>query len=156
MSLQRFFCSWPLSLGRERPRFSSFQFEDLQSTYLQDGTRIERFRFSALERSRSDRLQSSNLKLDPLHQAPGFPFSIREYKLQAKYVYAMDEVKFSLIGETIRRLDDVIAQAREVRERFIAALRRERESLYPERRYHQQTHEPERRRSGGISMTERV
>jgi hypothetical protein len=61
----------------------------------------------------------------------------------------MDDVKGSIIGETIRRLDELMAEARHLRERITAALRREEEPFFPERRYHYEQHEPERRAASG-------
>jgi hypothetical protein len=57
----------------------------------------------------------------------------------------MDEVKSSIVDETIRHLDELMAEARRLRERITAALRREEEPFFPERRYHYERHEPERR-----------
>lgn len=62
---------------------------------------------------------------------------------------AMDEVRSSIIGETIRHLDELIAEARRLRERITAALRREEEPFFPERRYRYEQHEPERRAVSG-------
>lgn len=62
---------------------------------------------------------------------------------------AMDEVKSSIIGETIRHLDELMAEARRLRERITAALRREEEPFFPERRYHYEQHKPERRAVSG-------
>ena len=58
----------------------------------------------------------------------------------------MDSLKPSLLGETMRHLDDLLAEARRLRERITAALQCEREPFYPERRSHYQSHEPERRK----------
>jgi hypothetical protein len=46
---------------------------------------------------------------------------------------------------TIRHVDDLLAEARHLHERIAVALKREREPFYPERRYHYEPHEPERR-----------
>jgi hypothetical protein len=61
----------------------------------------------------------------------------------------MDEVKSSIIGETIRRLDELMAEARHLRERITAALGRKEEPFFPERRYHYEQHESERRAASG-------
>jgi hypothetical protein len=57
----------------------------------------------------------------------------------------MDTLKPSVFGETLRHLDDLLAQARLLRERMTAALHREREPFFPERRWHYEPHKPERR-----------
>ena len=58
---------------------------------------------------------------------------------------AMDSLKPSLLGETLRHFDDLLAEARQLRERITAALEREREPFFPERRSHYEPHQPERR-----------
>jgi hypothetical protein len=58
----------------------------------------------------------------------------------------MDSLKPSLLDETLRHLDDLLAEARHLRERITVALYREREPFYPERRSHYEPHEPERRK----------
>lgn len=63
-----------------------------------------------------------------------------------KVPVAMDSLKPSLVDETLRHLDDLLAEARHLRERITAALHREREPFYPERRSHYEPHEPERRK----------
>jgi len=56
----------------------------------------------------------------------------------------MDIVE-SPFSETLRRIDDLMAEARYLRERTIAALRRLEAPLFPERRRRYEPHEPERR-----------
>jgi hypothetical protein len=58
---------------------------------------------------------------------------------------AMDTLKRSPIDEILRQFDDLVAEARRLRERIVAALRHEREPFFPERRYHYEPHEPDRR-----------
>src|SRR5262245_12806665 len=58
---------------------------------------------------------------------------------------AMDTPKPAILGETLRRFDDLLAEARHLRERIANALPREKEPFYPERRSHLEPHEPERR-----------
>ena len=60
----------------------------------------------------------------------------------------MDKVKPSLFGESLRHLDDLLAEAQRLRERITAALNPEREPFYPERRSRFEPHEPERRKRG--------
>ena len=59
----------------------------------------------------------------------------------------MDTVKPSICGETLRHFDDLLDEARHLRERMAAAIRREQQPFYPERRQHYEPHEPERRTS---------
>jgi len=66
--------------------------------------------------------------------------------LLSKCGVAMDSLKPSLVEETLRHLDDLLAEARHLRERITAALHTEREPFYPERRLHYEPHEPERRK----------
>ena len=66
--------------------------------------------------------------------------------MQSIVAVAMDALKPSVFGETLRHLDDLLAEARQLRERIAAALHREREPFYPERRFHYEPHEPERRK----------
>lgn len=49
-------------------------------------------------------------------------------------------------AETLRHIDDLMAEARRLRERITAALRREEAPFFPERRHRYEPHEPERRR----------
>ena len=58
----------------------------------------------------------------------------------------MDSLKPSLVEETLRHLDDLLAEARHLREQITAAFHTEREPFYPERRSHDEPHEPERRK----------
>ncbi|HEU5254599.1 MAG TPA: hypothetical protein VFU28_01325 [Vicinamibacterales bacterium] len=58
----------------------------------------------------------------------------------------MDSLKPSLLEETLRHLDDLLAEARHLRERITVALHSQREPFYPERRSHYERHEPERRK----------
>jgi hypothetical protein len=57
----------------------------------------------------------------------------------------MDALKPSLLEETLRHLDELLAEARHLRERITAALHQESQPFYPERRSHYEPHEPERR-----------
>ena len=57
----------------------------------------------------------------------------------------MDALKPSLLEETLRQLDDLLAEARHLRERITTTLQRERKPFYPERRSHYEPHDPERR-----------
>jgi hypothetical protein len=59
---------------------------------------------------------------------------------------AMDSLKPSRLEETLRHLDDLLAEARDLRQRITAALHREYEPFYPERRSHYEPHKPERRK----------
>ena len=56
----------------------------------------------------------------------------------------MDTVE-SPFSETLRHIDDLMAEARYLRERITAALRRLEAPLFPERRRRYERHEPERR-----------
>jgi len=58
----------------------------------------------------------------------------------------MDALKPSVLGDTLRHLDDLLAEARMLRERITAALSREREPFFPERRRYDAPHTPERRK----------
>ena len=49
-------------------------------------------------------------------------------------------------AETLRHIDDLMAEARRLRERITAALRREQEPFFPDRRHRYEPHEPDRRR----------
>lgn len=49
--------------------------------------------------------------------------------------------------ETLRHIDDLMAEARLLRERITAALRREEAPFFPERRHRYEPHEPDRRRT---------
>ena len=57
----------------------------------------------------------------------------------------MDVLKPSVLGETLRHFDDLLAEAQMLRERVTAALHREREPFFPERRRYDEPHAPERR-----------
>jgi hypothetical protein len=59
----------------------------------------------------------------------------------------MDTLKPSATGELLRHFDDLLAEARHLRERIVAAGHRTRQPFYPERRIHHEPHEPERRHS---------
>ena len=59
---------------------------------------------------------------------------------------AMDTLKPSILGETLRHFDELLAEARILRERITAALSREREPFFPERRHYDEPHTPERRK----------
>jgi len=61
-------------------------------------------------------------------------------------VVAMDTLKPTFLGETLRHFDDLMEEARHLRARITAALSRETEPFYPDRRYHFEHHEPERRK----------
>ena len=50
-------------------------------------------------------------------------------------------------AETLRHIDDLMAEARLLRERITAALRREEAPFFPERRHRYEPHEPDRRRT---------
>jgi hypothetical protein len=58
----------------------------------------------------------------------------------------MDALKPSVLGETVKRFDDLLAEARALRVRITAALHREREPFFPERRRYDEPHTPERRK----------
>jgi len=81
------------------------------------------------------------------HEAMRLPEACRiwEYRLHGRWSVAMDALEPSVLGETLRRLDDLLAEARMLRERITAAIRREREPFFPERRRHDEPHTPERR-----------
>ena len=49
-------------------------------------------------------------------------------------------------AETLRHIDDLMAEARLLRERITAALRREEAPFFPERRHRNEPYEPDRRR----------
>src|SRR5690349_13604802 len=72
--------------------------------------------------------------------------SNREYRLQLDGAVAMDALKPSVFGETLRHIDNLLAESRHLRKRIAAAIHREREPFYPERRYRYESHEPERRK----------
>jgi hypothetical protein len=58
----------------------------------------------------------------------------------------MDKLKSSG-ADTLRYLDDLLTEARHLRERSAAALRRlDERPFFPERRDHYEPHEPDRRR----------
>jgi hypothetical protein len=59
----------------------------------------------------------------------------------------MDTLKPSPIGDILRRFDDLLAEAQHLRERVVSAMNREREPFFPDRRYHAERHEPDRRKS---------
>lgn len=59
---------------------------------------------------------------------------------------ALDTLKPAPVGEILSHIDDLLAEARHLRERITAALHHEREPLYVERRWHQEPHQPDRRR----------
>jgi len=59
----------------------------------------------------------------------------------------MDTLKPSVFTETLRHIDDLLDEARHLRERITAALRRDQQPFYPERRHHYEPHEPDRRTS---------
>ena len=58
----------------------------------------------------------------------------------------MDTLKPSPIGELLRRFDDLLAEAQRLRERVVSSLHRERKPFFPDRRYHEEPHEPDRRK----------
>jgi hypothetical protein len=66
---------------------------------------------------------------DPFHASPG----------------ADPESGLTPFAETLRHIDDLMAEARLLRERITAALRREEEPFFPERRHRYEPHEPDRR-----------
>jgi|SoiMetStandDraft_5_1073268.scaffolds.fasta_scaffold101420_2 hypothetical protein len=59
----------------------------------------------------------------------------------------MDTVKPSHVGEVLRHFDDLLEEAQHLRERIVSALQREREPFFPDRRYHDEPHKPDRRKS---------
>jgi hypothetical protein len=59
----------------------------------------------------------------------------------------VSEVVMTPFTETLRHIDDLMAEARLLRERIAAALRREEAPFFPERRHRYEPHEPERRRT---------
>ena len=61
--------------------------------------------------------------------------------------WAVVDTLTSPFGDTLRNLDDQIAETRNLRERINAAIRREHDAPhFPERRDHYEPHEPDRRR----------
>jgi hypothetical protein len=50
-------------------------------------------------------------------------------------------------AETLRHIDDLMAEARLLRERITAALRKEEAPFFPERRHRYEPREPDRRRT---------
>jgi hypothetical protein len=68
---------------------------------------------------------------DPFHTSPG----------------PIPESGMTPFAETLRHLDDLMAEARLLRERITAALRKEEEPFFPERRHRYEPHEPDRRRT---------
>jgi hypothetical protein len=61
----------------------------------------------------------------------------------------VSEFAMTPFAETLRHIDDLMAEARLLRERITAALQREEAPFFPERRHRYEPHEPDRRRSGG-------
>ena len=59
----------------------------------------------------------------------------------------VSELEMTPFAETLRHIDDLMAEARLLRERITTALRREQEPFFPERRYRYEPHEPDRRRA---------
>jgi len=57
------------------------------------------------------------------------------------------EFAMTPFAETLRHIDDLMAEARLLRERITAALRREEAPFFPERRHRYEPHEPDRRRT---------
>ena len=74
---------------------------------------------------------SVNVK-DPFHASSSVPVSGSE---------------MTPFAETLRYLDDLMAEARLLRERITAALGREEAPFFPERRHRHEPHEPDRRRT---------
>jgi hypothetical protein len=60
---------------------------------------------------------------------------------------SVSESAMTPFAETLRHIDDLMAEARLLRERITAALRREEEPFFPERRHRYEPHEPDRRRT---------
>jgi len=63
----------------------------------------------------------------------------------------VSEFAMTPFAETLRHIDDLMAEARLLRERIAAALRREEAPFFPERRHRYEPHEPDRRRQGAES-----
>ena len=63
----------------------------------------------------------------------------------------VSEFAITPFAETLRHIDDLMAEARLLRERITTALRREQEPFFPERRHRYEPHEPDRRRTTGCS-----
>ena len=61
----------------------------------------------------------------------------------------VSEFAMTPFAETLRHIDDLMAEARLLRERITAALRREEAPFFPERRHRYEPHEPDRRRTRG-------
>jgi hypothetical protein len=59
----------------------------------------------------------------------------------------VSEFAMTPFAETLRHIDDLMAEARLLRERITAALRREEAPFFPERRHRYEPHEPDRRRT---------
>lgn len=53
----------------------------------------------------------------------------------------------SPFAETLRHIDDLMAEARRLREQITVALSREEAPFFPDRRHQHAPHEPDRRRS---------
>ena len=58
----------------------------------------------------------------------------------------VSELATTPFAETLRHIDDLMAEARLLRERITAALRREEAPFFPERRHRNEPYEPDRRR----------
>jgi len=73
--------------------------------------------------------------------------SLPEYRLHASAaVVSMDTLKSSG-ADTLRHLEDLLTEARHLRERIAAALcLQDERPFFPERRDHYEPHEPDRRR----------
>ena len=59
----------------------------------------------------------------------------------------VSEFAMTPFAETLRHIDDLMAEARLLRERIAAALHREEAPFFPERRHRYEPHEPDRRRT---------
>ena len=86
-----------------------------------------------MQRSR----HSVNVK-DPFHASSSVPVSDSEMTPFAET---------TPFAATLRYLDDLMAEARLLRERITAALGREEAPFFPERRHRHEPHEPDRRRT---------
>jgi len=60
---------------------------------------------------------------------------------------SVSEFATTPFAETLRHIDDLMTEARLLRERITTALRREQEPFFPERRHRYEPHEPDRRRA---------
>jgi len=68
-----------------------------------------------------------------------------EYRLQLFYDVSAEDPPDAAFGRILRRLDDLLTESAQLRERITSALDREQHPFFPERRQAHQPHEPERR-----------